>query len=79
MRSNVRIKHVTKKPMDIEEGQRMTARSETGRRIRSGRCADNAKEGGAGIWRLDSQNVQVVSNVLETTGTMDTRLDVRWW
>jgi hypothetical protein len=57
MRSNVRIKHVTKEPVDIEEGQRMAARSETGRKIRSGRCADNAKEGGVGIRRPDSQNV----------------------
>jgi len=32
-----------------------------------------------GIRRLDLQNVQVVGNVFETTGTMDTRLDVRWW
>jgi hypothetical protein len=57
MRSNVRIKYVTKEPVDIEEGQRMTARSETGRRIRSGRCANNANEGSVGIRRLDSQNV----------------------
>lgn len=58
----------------------MAARSETGQGIRSGQCADNAKEGGVGIRRrLDSQNVQVVGNVFETTGTMDTRLDVRWW
>lgn len=45
MRSNVRIKHVTEEPVDIEEGQRMAARSETGRRIRSGRCTNNGKEG----------------------------------
>jgi hypothetical protein len=32
---------------------------------------------GVGIRRLNSQNIQVVGNVLETTDTMDTRLDVR--
>lgn len=57
MRSNVRIKHVTKEPVDIEEGQRVTARSETGRRIRSGRCANDANGGSVGIQRLDSQNI----------------------
>jgi hypothetical protein len=57
MRSNIRIKHVTKEPVDIEEDQRMAARSETGRRIRRGRFADNAKDGGVGIRRLDLQNV----------------------
>ena len=55
MRSNVRIEHVTKEPVDIEEGQQMAARGETGRKIRSGLCADDAKGGGVGIWTLEAR------------------------
>lgn len=57
MRSNVRIKHVTKEAVGIEEGQRVAARSETGQRIRNRRCTDNTKEGDIDIRRLHSQNV----------------------
>ncbi len=70
MSSRIRVKQVTKEPVDVEKGQPMTTITETGWRrgskIKSGMHGSKWKS-------LDLQKIQVVGNILDTAGTMNIR------
>jgi len=63
MSSRIRVKQVTKEPVDVEKGQPMTTITETGWRrgskIKSGMHGSKWKS-------LDLQKIQVVGNILDT-------------